>query len=357
MENQDKIDNPAVLEENALAQMYDIGHKLAITIKRYFILLCIPIILAMLYSYKKAREVATNYSATISFSLSEDRPQISYGPATISQQGFSFNSPNKLREYSFTEKVGAMLLFKEYYYNGKEDYLINHYLKTFVGYKDSYFHNFKDVASLNTQEYSVFKRVMTLIKQTVTIENNNNAEIYYVTVVTTDENFTLLLCDAFYENLIDYYIERSTKRESTAVQFLQKRVNQLKEDLEKSEFNLAEYKDRANNLVTYKAELEEIKYNRTKLLLEKDFMETSVNLEVAKTNLNAILPLFQVIDAPHLPLKSTQDSKIKVYATYLAIAIVFNILAIAFLFFKNYYWQNIKKQFKPTSHSNENNTN
>lgn len=45
---------------------------------------------------------------------------------------------------------------------------------------------------------------------------------------------------------------------------------------------MAEYKDRANNLVTYKAELEEIKYNRSKLLLENDFMESSVKLEMAK---------------------------------------------------------------------------
>ena len=357
MEEKAKIEIPIVEEGNTLVLVVDIGKKLSVIIKRYFILLCIPVILALLYAYKKSGELETNYSATISFSLSEDRPQISYGPATITQQGFSFSSPNKLREYSFTEKVGSKLLFKEYYYNGQEDFLINHYLKVFAEYKESYFKKFTDVASLNTQEYSVFKRVLKLIKESATIDNNANAEIYYITTTTTDENFTLLLCDAFYENLIDYYIERSTKREASAVQFLQKRVDQLKADLEKSEYNLAEYKDRANNLVTYKAELEEIKYNRTKMLLEKDFMESSVNLEVSKTNLNAIMPLFQVIDAPHLPLASTQESKLKLYAIYILIAIVFNTLAIIFLAFKNYYWSNIKQQINTAANHNEDNTN
>ena len=353
MKDNDEIKNLVKEEESSLTQILDFGNKFFFIIKRYFILLCIPLFLAVLYSYKKSQQLSTEYSATISFSLSEDRPQISYGSATITQQGFSFSSPNKLREYSFTERVGSKLLFKEYYYNGQEDYLINHYLKTFVGYKESYFKSFTDVASLNTQEYSVFKRVIAAIKESVSIENNINAEIYYITVKTIDENFTLLLCEAFYENLIDYYIERSTKKESSAVQFLQKRVDQLRVDLAKSEFNLAEYKDRANNLVTYKAELEEIKYNRSKLLLENDFMESSVKLEMAKTNLTAITPLFQVIDAPHLPLKSTPKSTLSIYALYIAIAIVANILAIAFLFFKYYYWQDLKLKIIKARNKNE----
>lgn len=342
-------------ETNVLELIVDILNKLFKVLKKYFILLLIPFVLAFLYSYKKSKLLSTTYSATISFSLSETGSQGNFNPS-LSQQGFGFNNPNKLREYSFTEKLGSKLLFKEYYYNGKEDYLINHYLRLFLGYNESYFHNFTDVASLNTQEYSVFKRVLTAIKNSSLIENNN-ADIYFITTSTTDENFTLLLCEAFYENLIDYYIERSTKRESSAVQFLQKRVNQLKLDLEKSEYNLASYKDRANNLVTYKAELEEIKYNRTKQLLEKDFMESSIKLEIAKTNLNAIKPLFQVIDAPHLPLQSTPESKTKLYAINLAISFVVVILLIAIFFFREYYWKDIKKNFKTALHKNENNNN
>jgi hypothetical protein len=358
LEEQYKIETQqTVSEDNTLGQILDILHKIASTLKKYFILLLIPFIIAVLYSYKKIKDAPVTYTATISFSLSEDRPQISYGPATISQvqQGIAFSNPNKLREYSFTERVGSKLLFKKYYYNGQEDFLINHYLKTFAGYNESYFKKFTDVISLNTQEYSIFKRVLSSLRNVATIENNN-ADIYFIKVSLTDENFAILLCDAFYENLMDYYIERSTMRETSTLEFLEKRSEELRLELEKAEFNLAQYKDRANNLKTYKAELEEIKYRRDKQLVEKDFMESSMQLEIARTKLKNIAPLFQKIDVPHLPLPFETESRFKIYALNLAIAFVINFLVTGILVFRTYYWANIKQQIKTAQAKNESNT-
>lgn len=331
-------------QDDTLKSVLRIVKSLFSVIKRYFILLLIPLILAFLYSYKKSKNLSTTYTATISFSLSEDRPQISYSSNPF-DKGFAFNNPVKLKEYSLTEKVGSKLLFKEYYYNGKEDFLINHFLRAFSGYNESYFGKFENVEQLNTQQYSVFKRVLGSLKGMLSIKANE-ADIYYITISSKDENMSILLCNAFYENLIDYYIERSTKKEAFAVQFLQKRLEQLKYDLEKSEFNLAHYKDRANNLVTYKAELEEIKYKREKQLVEKDYMETASMYETAKAKLQAITPLFQVIDAPHLPLASETESKSSIYILNIAIAVVFNIVFIAILFFRHEFWPGIKEKLK-----------
>ncbi|QQR98116.1 MAG: hypothetical protein IPK18_00835 [Sphingobacteriales bacterium] len=342
-----EIKEPNIEQQNqddTLKSILKIINSLFSVIKKYFIILFIPIILAFLYSYKKSKDLTTSYTATISFSLSEDRPQINYSSNPF-DKGFAFNNPVKLKEYSLTEKVGSKLLFKEYYYNGKEDFLINHFLRTFSGYNESYFGKFEDVEQLNTQQYSVFKRVLSTLKGMLTI-SSNEAEIYYITIRSSNENMSILLCNAFYENLIDYYIERSTKKEAYAVQFLQKRLEQLKYDLEKSEFNLAHYKDRANNLVTYKAELEEIKYKRDKQLVEKDYMETASMYENAKAKLQAITPLFQVIDAPHLPLASETESKSSIYILNIAIAVVFNIVFIAVLFFRQEFWSDIKAKLK-----------
>lgn len=340
-------------EDNTLKQVLEIFNGIKKVILKYFILYLIPLIIAFLYAHKESKKITNSYTATISFSLSEDRPQLTYS-ANPFDKGFAFNNPVKLKEYSVTERVGSKLLFKEYFYNGREDFLINHFLRTFSGYNESYFTNFTSVDELNTQQYSVFKTVLKSLKDMLSI-NSNEAEIYYITINSTDENFSILLCNAFYENLIDYYIERSTKKESYAVQFLQKRLEQLKFDLEKSEFNLAHYKDRANNLVTYKAELEEIKYKREKQLVEKDYMETASMYETAKAKLQAITPLFQIIDSPHLPLSSTTESKSKIFIKYIAIAIVLNIIIIAILFFKQTYWKGIKEKLNQSKQQiNEN---
>lgn len=340
-------------EDNTLKQVLEIFNGIKKVILKYFILLFIPLIIAYLYAYKQSKKITNTYTATISFSLSEDRPQLTYS-ANPFDKGFAFNNPVKLKEYSVTERVGSKLLFKEYFYNGREDFLINHFLRTFSGYNESYFTKFSSVEELNTQQYSVFKKVLKSLKEMLSIKSNE-AEIYYITINSSNENFSILLCNAFYENLIDYYIERSTKKESYAVQFLQKRLEQLKFDLEKSEFKLAHYKDRANNLVTYKAELEEIKYKREKQLVEKDYMETAAMYETAKAKLQAITPLFQIIDSPHLPLSSTTESKSQIYIMYIAIAIVFNIIIIAILFFKQTYWKEIKEKLNQSKQQlNEN---
>lgn len=340
--NQTNIQNTE--QDDTFKSVLKIINILFKIIKKYFIILLIPIILSILYSYKKSQNLSTNYKAILSFSLSEDRPQMMYSVNPF-DKSLPFNNPTKLKEYSLTEKVGSKLLFKKYEFNGKEDYLINHYLKIFSGHNDSYFKNFESVEQLNIQQYSVFKRVLNSLKSMITF-HTNQAEIYFITIVSSNENMSILLCNAYYENLIDYYIEKNTKKEAYAVQFLSKRLQQLKEDLDKSEFNLAHYKDRANNLVTYKAELEEIKYKREKQLIEKSYMEIAAAYETAKVKLQNITPLFQIVDAPHLPLSSETESKTKIYVINFAIAIILNIMFIAILFVRQEYWSTIKQKFK-----------
>jgi hypothetical protein len=118
--------------------------------------------------------------------------------------------------------------------------------------------------------------------------------------------------------------------------------------LENSEYNLADYKDKANNLITFKAELDEIRYIRNKSLLEGMYSETARGLEASKTNLQTIMPLFQTIDEPHLPLQRIITSSNAQMSFYALFGIVLDVIFIALVYLKRHYWLGIKAMFKET---------
>ncbi|HMV14690.1 MAG TPA: hypothetical protein PKK18_07300 [Chitinophagales bacterium] len=316
--------------------------------KSYALLFVIPIILTGLYGYYKGSLVKPTYTAKVTFFLSEERPQL---PGTtnfanlLQTTNTNFGNPKKLKEYAFTEKVGSKMLFKKQVFRGREDYLANHYLRLTSGYKESYFRDFTTVSDMSIPDYLVFKKILKNIREMVTVDYNE-AEIYSITATTGDEEFSKLLCDCFYNNLIDYYIDRATRKAKITVDFLEEKLAYVKAQLENSEFNLADYKDKANNLVTFKADLNETRYLRNKALLEALYSMTATALEGSKTNYQSIMPLFQTIDEPHLPLQKNVVSTRKQFIMFMLIGVFIDIIIIIGIYIRRHFWSSIKETIK-----------
>lgn len=360
-EETDVITPPAEKRENeTVPETKDQGLILFIAfLKEFFsivgklaFLLVIPIILMSLYGYYKGKQVKPTYTAKITFFLSEERPQVPGGGGSFSNllqtTNSSFANPKKLKEYAFTEKVGSKMVFKKIVFKGREDFLANHYLRLYSGYKTSYFKELITVKDMSIQDYLVFKGILGGIRGMVSVDYNE-AEIYSITVTTGDEEFSKLLCECFYDNLTDYYIERATRKAKITVDFLEEKLAYVKAQLENSEYNLADYKDKANNLVTYKADLNETRYIRNKGLLEGLYAQTATALEGSKTNLQSIMPLFQTIDEPHLPLAVNMVSTRSQLITYMMFGIIIDIMIVLAVYFKRHYWKNIKNLIKSVS--------
>lgn len=337
--------------DEGLKQFLAIGKELLGIIRSYALIFVIPIILTGLYGYYKGTQVKPTYTAKITFFLSEERPQVpGFGGASnfsnlLQTTNANFGNPKKLKEYAFTEKVGSKMLFKKYVFRGREDYLANHYLRLMSGYKSSYFKDFTTVNDMSIPDYLVFKQVLARIRTMVSIDYNE-AEIYSITVVSGDEEFSKLLCESFYDNLIDYYIERATRKAKITVDFLEEKLAYVKAQLENSEFNLADYKDRANNLVTFKADLNETRYIRNKGLLEGLYSMTATALEGSKTNLQSIMPLFQTVDEPHLPLQKDVVSTKNQFIMYMFIGVFIDVIAVAIIYIRRHHWASIKATVK-----------
>ncbi|MBK6274642.1 MAG: hypothetical protein IPF58_08035 [Saprospirales bacterium] len=347
IETEQDSDGTVIAKDEGFKQVISVIKEIFGIIGNYALIFLIPIIIMGLYGYYKSKQVKPTFTAKITFFLSEDRPQIpGFGAGNFSNilqtTNNNFNNPKKLKEYSFTEKVGSKMVFKKYVFQDREDYLGNHYLKLFSNYKSSYFKEFTTVKEMSVQDYLVFKRILGGIRSMVTVDYDE-AEIYSITVITGNEEFSKLLCECFYENLIDYYIERATRKASITVRFLDEKLAYVKAQLENSEYNLADYKDKANNLVTYKADLLETRYVRNKALLEGLYGETARSLEAAKTNEQSIMPLFQTIDEPHLPLTKNVTSTKNQLIMFTLIGFFIDIFAIIGIYFHRHFWPDLKK--------------
>ncbi len=347
--DQNQEDTVAVSNDQGLKQFIAILKELGSIIKEISLFIFIPIIILGLYGYYKGKMVKPTYTAKITFFLSEERPQVPGGGGSFSNllqtTNANFGNPKKLKEYAFTEKVGSKMLFRKYVFQGREDFLANHYLKLMAGYKTSYFKDFTSVNQMSIPDYLVFKGILSGIRGMVTIDYNE-AEIYSITITSGNEEFSKLLCEIFYDNLIDYYIERATKKAKITVDFLEEKLAYVKAQLENSEFNLADYKDKSNNLVTYKADLNETRYIRNKALLEGLYSQTATALEGSKTNLSSITPLFQTIDEPHLPLQINTVSTRNQLIMYMLMGVFIDIFVVAAIYFRRHFWHSIKATFK-----------
>ena len=337
-------------QDQGLMQFLAIVKELLGIIKSYALFFVIPVILTGLYGYYEGKKVKPTYTAKITFFLSEERPQVpGFGGGNFSNllqtTNSAFANPKKLKEYAFTEKVGSKMVFKKYVYRGREDFLANHYLKLRSGYKESYFKDFTSVNEMSIPDYLIFKQILKGIREMVTIDYNE-AEIYSITITSGDEEFSKLLCECFYENLTNYYIDRATRKAKITVDFLEEKLAYVKAQLENSEFNLADYKDKANNLVTFKADLNETRYIRNKALLEGLYGQTATALEGSKTNLQSIMPLFQTIDEPHLPLQKNVVSTQNQLLMFMLFGIVIDIFIIIGIYVNRHYWTSIKETVK-----------
>lgn len=338
------------IQDEGLKNVIKVIKELLSITRNYALLLVIPVIITGLYGFYKGKQVKPTYTAKITFFLSEERPQVpGFGGGSFSNllqtTNANFGNPKKLKEYAFTERVGSKMVFKKYVFKGREDYLANHYLRLMSGYKQSYFKDFTNVKDMSIPDYLVFKGILAGIRGMVTIDYNE-AEIYSITITSKDEEFSKLLCECFYANLTDYYIERATRKAKITVDFLEEKLAYVKAQLENSEFNLADYKDKANNLVTFKADLNETRYIRNKALLESLYGQTATALEGSKTNLQSIMPLFQTIDEPHLPLLKNVVSTRNQLLMYMLFGIVIDVLIIAGIYIDRHYWAQFKALIK-----------
>ncbi len=252
----------------------------------------------------------------------------------------TFNQDNIIEILKSRTIVQQSLLYKNVI-NGKPDYLINHYLR-YRGYynewkDDKKLCNFRietsDEEKLTRQQDSVLKFVCKDITKSILDVDKLKSQlnIVLIKVSSTDEAFAKLFSENLVKSVTNFYIHTKIQRATETFNFLQKRADSTKIELELSEKELAHWQDASNQLVKYQGQLERAKLMRKVEIQQVVYVEILKNLELAKLNLLNITPLVRIIDKPILPLMVWAIPPL--FAS-IAMAFVGFILTLIFLFFK-----------------------
>ncbi|MDP4267260.1 MAG: Wzz/FepE/Etk N-terminal domain-containing protein [Bacteroidota bacterium] len=300
--------------------IHKIGYLKKILLKHWLIIFSVSIIFAslgLLYSiYSKP-----TYIATISFSL-EDQDEMGGMAGLASQFGINIGGGSNEGLFSNSENIIALfetrqiikkVLFTEEKINNRKQLLINHYLD-FNEYldkwkKDKVLKNFDYFKSENVPLTRLQDSVISGFYQEIVENNldvskpNKKANIITVTLKSKDELFSKLFAENLTEVVSDYFSEYKTKKARENVKIIQNRSDSVKRALSASEYELAVFKDRNQNLIKAESYLSQVRLARDVEILNIMNTEIIKNLELAKMALLNKKPLIQIIDYPVLPLE------------------------------------------------------
>lgn len=312
--------------------------------KRKFAVFSIFILIGAGITIYKILTVDSTYNANIVFMLQDDVTKSTTNIADplsafmLSRETSQTINIDRIKEISLSQRVLANVLFSKCVIRGKEDYLINHYLKIYYNYEDSYYKNYRGLSGLNRNQYRVLSRVVgSLIKSHVLISQNKSGA-YILTIKTIDEELSKVLCEIHYQNTSNFYIDKTTEKAQGNYIFLRNRLDSIRNMLYATEYQVANFEDRAHNLLLYTARVPQSRQSRNTEFYQALYGETLKSFETSKVTLNNITPIFQILNRPYYPLNFERESRTITLIVGIIITFVIMTLFLGLLYLREHVW-------------------
>lgn len=173
---------------------------------------------------------------------------------------------------------------------------------------------FPENGELSPVQDSLLREVYNIIvnKQLAVTRRDAKLSIYTVSTVSTNEVFACYLTRYLMDETAEFYIDTKTSTAKQTLRLLQKEADSLRGLLNGSIVNTASEVDRtfalnpAMQVQRAPAQSGQVKTT----VLVATYTEIVKNLELAKINLQKENPLYQIIDAPEMPLVVERSSKL-----------------------------------------------
>ena len=235
-----------------------------------------------------------------------------------SQTGDVFSGDNILVLFKSKKMIRSALFKKP---PGSYDVLANIIVKD-LGWDRKWFGNqrtkglfpYPEDGVLNPIQDSLFRELYTYIikKQLTIIRTDPKLSIYTLTTISTNEVFSCYLTRFLMDETASFYINTKTSSAKQAVQLLEKESDSLRRLLGSSIVSTAAESDRTFALnpamQVQKAPVQKGQIRTT--VIGTAYGEIVKNLELAKINLQKENPLYQIIDAPDIPLVMEKPGKL-----------------------------------------------
>lgn len=251
---------------------------------------------------------------------------------------------DRMKEISFSQKILTNLLFNKCIIRGRDDYLINHMLVIYYGSENSFFRSFRGLNGLNRNQYRVFSNVSSIVRKSINITQTKSGA-YVVTIIMKNEELTKVTTELFYQNLSNFYIDKTTEKAQTNYIFLRNRLDSVRNMLYSSEYQVANFEDRARNLLLNTARVPQARQLRNTQFYQTLYLDLIRSFENSKVSLNNITPIFQLLQRPYYPLSVIAKSSLLILIINLLITFAVIFLLLIIFYVKIYLWPDYKYIF------------
>jgi len=128
---------------------------------------------------------------------------------------------------------------------------------------------------------------------------------------TRKEELSINLLEGLYENLSEYYIQKSTEKQRKTYDLVAAKTDSLQGELRSAEYSLANFMDKNRGLYNRKDQLEQFRLEAKVKMLGTAYAKVVEQKEIAEFALNDKTPVVQVIDYPISPIEPSRSSIVK----------------------------------------------
>lgn len=337
--------------DKLLSTVVEVFRKAKVVVKENLLLLFVFLFIGAAVSVYKLLTIERFYVASIMFMLQDEdasgttmvNPADPLSAFMLSRTTSQTINIDKLKEISMSQKVITNVLFSKCIIRGKEDFLINHYLVIYNGLNESYFKNYRGLNGLNRNQYRVFFASLRNIKlYNISIEEQKSTA-FNLKITTTDEELSKVMCEIYYQNLSNFYIDKTTEKAQRNYVFLRNRLDSVRNMLYATEYQVANFEDRSQNLLLLTARVPQARQIRNTEFYKTIYLETLKSFESSKVTLNNITPIFQVLSRPYYPLYSERQSRMFIAFIGMLITFVLMTIVVGVLYFRKYNWPHYKE--------------
>lgn len=157
--------------------------------------------------------------------------------------------------------------------------------------------------------------------------------IYEVMVKSGNEKFAKVFTDTLIEKTIDFYTHISSQKAKETLEILEKRVPAMKSKLDESISAKASLEDANLNTTFAKSQVSQIKELSDSKVYGSAYSELFKNLEIARFQYLKSIPLLQIIDDAHYPMKKIKSSKIVTGFIFGVVAVFITLMLFLFIDF------------------------
>ena len=267
----------------------------------------------------------TTYAAGISFMVTENSSTEQGLSSPYGSLEFGKIENNKITELARSGRIIHDVLLSKAVINNRKDYLANHLINVYglhdrwneeplveeyksLHLKDFYFSRDsvalfaqKELRALSILQELVVGNNLTGGKGVAHVNFNDDTDIFRLNVVTLEENLSMGILGAIYEELRTFYIEETIGRPQRTYDLLSQQTDSLLSILNAKEYDLALSNDRNRGYTSSLPGLGIEKLRREVVTLTQEHTESLSNLKKIELLLSQETPKFQIIDRTFFP--------------------------------------------------------